>query len=700
MLNNFEATTLDLHQEQDPRSKLSLLLQHKRFLLVLDNVWSKQDWEFFVCSLPKGLCGSKIIIITRNSDVASFPVKSSEYIHDLSTGLSFKEAHDLFCKKAFQDGICPPELEECSRKILNKCEGSPFAISTVGTVLATKPQTKNEWEELHDTLTSNFTADPKLLVLSRIFQPCYRDLQSHLKSCFLYLGIFPEDYYIRRGRLFRLWVAEGFVEPTAGLTVEEVAEQYLNELIDSNLVQASSWGIDGRVKSCRISNIVRAFIMSQKFVTDSETIWCRQTEVDKVRRLSAPNLIIKYLSNSGIDLNGIRTLQSYKKGSSGLDLNVIRTLQGHKKENSDSQFAMVLKTTRFLRVLDLQGVPLEKFPSSVVGLTLLKYLSLRKSQIKTVPQSIEKLLFLETLDLKYTRVTHLPEEICKLVRLRHLLVCNNPGSGGVTLSAGNLGALSSIQNLSLVKVENDRRILKALGKLIGLRKLGLTDVRKEDGVELCCSLQKMENLSSFDVASTSKDEYLDLDHMQSPLVAPLYLERLFLIGRLERVPKWIPELTSLTKILLKWSRVKPHVNSLEALESLPNLMELTLVQFYTGKKLVFKAQTFKKLMILRIEEFDELNLMKVESQAMPMLKKLIISRCQGLDSLPWGITGLIQLEELIESDMPDKFIANLQKHSAALEMMQIRVIHSSKTGSNQSSTRFQDFSPSNWHLES
>ncbi|PRQ49893.1 hypothetical protein RchiOBHm_Chr2g0127031 [Rosa chinensis] len=129
-------------------------------------------------------------------------------------------------------------------------------------------------------------------------------------------------------------------------------------------------------------------------------------------------------------------------------------------------------------------------------------------------------------------------------------------------------------------------------------------------------------------------------------------------------------------------------------------MELTLVQFYTGKKLVFKAQTFKKLMILRIEEFDELNLMKVESQAMPMLKKLIISRCQGLDSLPWGITGLIQLEELIESDMPDKFIANLQKHSAALEMMQIRVIHSSKTGSNQSSTRFQDFSPSNWHLES
>lgn len=37
-------------------------------------------------------------------------------------------------------------------------------------------------------------------------------------------------------RLMRLWVAEGFVEEREGKTMEEVAGEYLNELINRSMV--------------------------------------------------------------------------------------------------------------------------------------------------------------------------------------------------------------------------------------------------------------------------------------------------------------------------------------------------------------------------------------------------------------------------------------------------------------------------------
>ncbi|CAN6569292.1 unnamed protein product [Malus baccata var. baccata] len=67
----------------------------------------------------------------------------------------------------------------------------------------------------------------------------YHHLPNHLKSCVLYFGIFPEDYSISCIRLVRLWIAEDFVKLKRGKTLEEVAEEYLTELIHRSLVQVS-----------------------------------------------------------------------------------------------------------------------------------------------------------------------------------------------------------------------------------------------------------------------------------------------------------------------------------------------------------------------------------------------------------------------------------------------------------------------------
>ena len=57
------------------------------------------------------------------------------------------------------------------------------------------------------------------------------DLPSYLKPCFLYCGVFPEDSEIKASELIRLWVAEGFVQKRGKETPEDIAEDYLYELI-------------------------------------------------------------------------------------------------------------------------------------------------------------------------------------------------------------------------------------------------------------------------------------------------------------------------------------------------------------------------------------------------------------------------------------------------------------------------------------
>lgn len=47
--------------------------------------------------------------------------------------------------------------------------------------------------------------------MRQILSLSYKNLPRQLKTCFLYLGIYPEDYITERDDLVRRWVAEGLV---------------------------------------------------------------------------------------------------------------------------------------------------------------------------------------------------------------------------------------------------------------------------------------------------------------------------------------------------------------------------------------------------------------------------------------------------------------------------------------------------------
>ncbi|KAL3738632.1 hypothetical protein ACJRO7_020070 [Eucalyptus globulus] len=619
------------------------LLQEARYLVVLDDTWRIDEWDVVKHALPNNMCSSRIIITTRNYDLASTSCREFEGKVYKMEPLPVEQSWKLFCTKTFQGSSCPSHLEETCEFILKKCEGLPLAIVAIGGVLATKDRhIIGEWELVRHSLDTEIDCNDKLKNLKRVLSLSFNDLPYYLKSCFLHLSLFPKGHRIKCSRLIRLWIAEGFVEKKEGKTLEEVAKDYFVEMLNRSLIEVASKRSDGRVKTCRIHDFLLDIITSRS--TDQGFAEIAKEEnrewPDKVRRLSIQN-----------------TLQTLPRNGS---LSQLRSLNifGVDKSFMNSVLASDMK---LLTVLDMQAAPLTRFPAQVADWCYLRYLSFRFTEVSTIPSSIGKLQNLETLDLKHTNVTELPVEILKLQRLRHLLVYCYKNVSYSTFKFGfkalrGIGALQSLQKLCYLEAndENSSRVVRELGMLTQLDRLAILKFRKEDGRDLCLSISKLTRLRVISIASIDDDEIIDLQHLSCP---PSFLQRIYLRGRLRALPHWLPSLSSLMKLHLGRSRLKD--DPLVSLQNLPNLVHLQLIQVYEGSSLCFKAKTFKKLRTLGLDYFDELKCVEVEKGAMPFLEKLIIQCCKLLKKLPSGIEHLTRLKVLEIFDMPDELVKKL-----------------------------------------
>nr|GME05163.1 disease resistance protein RPM1-like [Ipomoea batatas] len=565
--------------------------------------------------------------------------------------MSSKDSWTLFCRKTFLDNSCPQHLVNISKNILKRCGGLPLAIVVIAGVLATKTESIEEWERFQHNLNIQLDSNAGgMKSMKNLLSLSYYDLPYYLKYCFLYLSIFPEDVIINKNIVIRLWIAEGFVRENNQQVKEEVAEAYLNELLHRNLIILAKKGRDGRMSGFRVHDILREVILSKLVEQNFTTIVTEQNteSSNNFRRLAIHKFDDHILEYTSSKLH-LRSLQFFEPLSSSALSSLSKMF-----------------TAKYipLKVLDLRGAELEEIPEEVFNLFQLKYLSLRRTKLRSVSKSIGRLQNLETLDLKHTDVIELPAELLKLCKLRHLLVYRyqdtwiNPWISTQSFNAPfKIGGLVCLQKLCWIQANDTLgiKIVSEIGKLTQLRRLRVQKLRQEDGKEFCLSLEKLTNLCSLSLTSTSEDEVLH------PLyVVPLRLRTLQLIGRLERVPQWLSSLVGLTSLCLQWNRL--FEDPLPFFQDLPMLAYLDLLKSYQGEGLCFKAKKFSKLKYLRIIDFEALKWIIIEEGALHHLEKFCLDKCKLLEQVPLGIQHLSNLKAISIHDMADKLMASLKQN--------------------------------------
>ncbi|KAA8529811.1 hypothetical protein F0562_034332 [Nyssa sinensis] len=593
-------------------------LTGKKYLIVLDDIWDIGAWNDLRRSFPNDNNGSRIMFTSRYKDVA-LHVKPHCPPHCLRF-LTEDESWDLFVQKVFRKERCPLELMEIGKKIAKKCQGLPLAILVVAGLLAKKEKTQDWWKQVAQSVSSYIVSDPEQYMDALALS--YNHLPHHLKACFLYFGAFPEDYDIPVWKLIYLWVAEGFIQKNEQKSMEELAEDYLMDLIDRSLVLVSKRRSDGGIKTCHIHDLLRDLCLRKaeeenflqeisgyeraSFSSSSSAI------AKKKRRLCIHSHFVDYISSKPY----VPHLRSFLYfGSSVYDL-------------SQRHVSFIFQAFKLIRVLSLSSIKIIFFPNEIDELVHLRYLALRVKEERFQP-SISKLWNLETLIVEGSaRWIKLPDDFWKMVKLRHLyhkgfILIPRVPNDGYPFVLYNLQTIGKL-NLS----GGDQKLLARIPNLGKLK----------------CSFR--ESLGSH-------DHFPKLDflvHLETLNVS----YRGFTIAptRLPSLEKFPPNLKKLT---LSWFGLP--WTEMSTLGRLPKLEVLKLLHgAFEGPKWDTCDGEFLKLKFLKFQGLD-IEEWNVSSNHFPNLQRLVLDKCEQLEEIPFGL-GDIPTLQLIELTWPRRSAAN------------------------------------------
>ncbi|XBI13970.1 hypothetical protein VPH35_140623 [Triticum aestivum] len=242
-------------EAQDLIHNIREYLREKRYFFIIDDIWDESVWEIIPCAFPDNQRGSKVITNTRIETVANATCNyRREFIYKMSP-LDDQNSRKLFFSRVGQIDLEP--LEEISNEILQKCGGLPLAVVSIASLLASQPtRSVTQWKHVCSSLSSNMRTNPTLEGMRLVLNLSYNNLPHCLKTCLLYIAMYPEDYIIRKNDLVRQWVAEGFIRKIHGEDANEVARSCFNELVNRTMIQPTTIGYNGEVITCKVHDMI------------------------------------------------------------------------------------------------------------------------------------------------------------------------------------------------------------------------------------------------------------------------------------------------------------------------------------------------------------------------------------------------------------------------------------------------------------
>ncbi|KAJ1704207.1 hypothetical protein LUZ63_003986 [Rhynchospora breviuscula] len=409
-----------------------------------------------------------------------------------------------------------------------------------------------------------------------------------------------------------MWIAEGFIPRDGHGTMEERAQDFLEELLQRSLVQVIEKSRMGNCKICSVHDLVRDMAIHEAREENFFTVFMKEDDeiqfsTQKVRRAM---LQCGHPTNFGIHSTNVRSLLLFRP---------------YKYELNNRGF-------RLLKVLSIEGVDFGDIKnihkSWLEGLIHLRYLGFRYCSwlpLEYLRISFSNLKNLETVDLKGT--SFCPLGICatlhflwqgnyylhslwKVPSLRHVII-----SDDICTSFPSKG--DPLKNIQTLKFEMNTERRSSIKKRWKNLKAMLT--RTEHLISLAITSNPLPLLS---------EGTRDLSCHET-------IQNLFLLGEwkrdlcvlnLEMLP------TNLTKLTLRMSNLEE--DPMPVLEMLQSLMILRLgFESFVGTKLTCTEGGFPRLQKLELFSLYNVSHWDIKEGAMPRLSHLKMVRLEELQVL-------------------------------------------------------------------
>ncbi|PWA42443.1 NBS-LRR resistance-like protein [Artemisia annua] len=636
------------------QAALKKQLTGKRFLLVLDDIWSEklEDWETLAAPFFEVAHGSKIIITTRKQHLLN--KLGCDHPYDLEK-LSHDDALSLFAQYAL--GVKNFDLHLVLRPhgegIVRKCGGLPLALKALGSLLRTKTD-EEDWKQLLNDEIWMLEDGGGIVPALRV---SYHDLSARLKQLFAYCCLIPKDHVFEKDDLIFLWMAEGFLRnSTTEKSMERLGEEYFQELLSRSFFQHVPHE-ESLFVMHDLMNDLATFVAGEFFA---------RLDLDVKKDVMKTGFKkFRHMSFVRETYNTYNKLKAFEKANSLRTFLAMPNAMGDDSWRtfymSSKLLADILSQLPLLRVLSLCKLEIVEVPECVGNMKHLRYLNLSRTSITHLPESVCNLYNLQTLIVSGCyKLTTLPENFLKLKNLRHFdirdtLLWNKMPSG--------ISEMKSLQTLSnkVVVVENDifiswLRNLKNIHADIyidGLQKLqSARDILEVNLSEKRVSKLHMEWSGVFDDPRNEKLEKEVLDALKPHSDNLKDLNIVSYGGKV--FPKWIgdPSFHQLTSVSIQGCRKCTFLPPLGQLPSLKKLdiRSLEEVKVVDSEFLLGTGIAFPKLESLRFSYMSGWEVWSTNSGVVdavfPRLQELEIADCPNLVEVSFGALPSLRILHL------------------------------------------------------
>ncbi|CAL4910060.1 unnamed protein product [Urochloa decumbens] len=631
-------------ENSTPDKQLQSAVRGKRYLLVLDDVWNRDEahkWEKLKSYLEHGGSGSSVMTTTRDKAVAQLMMGTTEGAYKLGD-LGDDFLAEIIKTRAFsskQEKDWPRDLVNMVGDFVKRCAGSPLAATALGSMLSTKT-TVDEWK---DVLSRRAICDEKNGILP-VLKLSYNCLPSHMRQCFAFCAMFPKDYEIDVEMLIQLWMANGFIPEQQGQEHPEISGKIIFIELASRSFFQDVKGIPFEFTRIEVPRVTcKIHDLMHDVALDSMGKECAAIDIEQSKSEGFPHSA-RHLLLSGYKPESVLNA-SREKGSP-----VIQTLLFEQIVYEGLQHLSNYMSVRAIRIKTFRASFLKPR-----RLHHLRYLDLSESGIQSLPEDLSILYHLQTLNLSGCgRLKRLPTGMKYMTALRHLyshgckrlksmpadfrrltslqtLTCFVAGAGSGCSRVGELRRLDDLGgHLEIRQLENAKEADAKEAKLRNKKKLARLTLRwtNSDTEAHNSDAEVLEYLEPHDGLKVLRIYSCSID------TCPTWMNKLQGIvelelsdcKRLEKLPVIFPQLE---KLLIKGCK------SLAALPK-ASVTKETFGGIETEYRSAFPALKEMELedvdMFQRWEAGEEGTL---EEQVMfPRLEKLSIIDCKSLAALP------------------------------------------------------------------